>query len=47
MPFKRCQRNKKKGWKWGDGGTCYTGSSGKAKATKQMKAIMASKSRKG
>lgn len=47
MPFKKCQRKGKSGWKYGDSGTCYTGKGGKAKATKQMRAIKASQSRKG
>lgn len=41
MPIKPCQKNNKKGWKWGSG-TCYTGKGGKEKAKKQMKAIYAS-----
>jgi hypothetical protein len=39
----RCQKNGKKGWKWGPEGTCYTGPRGKAKALIQAKAIQARK----
>lgn len=41
MPIKRCQKDGKSGWKFGDSGTCYTGPSGKAKAQKQAKAMFA------
>lgn len=39
MPLKRCQRNGKKGWKWGDSGKCYIGPGAKQKAIKQGIAI--------
>lgn len=42
MPVKRCQKNGKKGWKWGDSGTCYVGSDAKSKAEKQGRAAYAS-----
>jgi len=42
MPLKRCQKNKKKGWKFGDSGKCYTGKGAKARAKKQGRAIKAS-----
>ena len=41
MPIKKCQKDGKSGWKFGDSGTCYTGPSGKAKAQKQAKAMFA------
>lgn len=47
MPIKPCQRNKKKGWKWGDNGKCYIGKNAKTLAKRQMRAIKASKSNKG
>lgn len=43
MPVKRCTKGGKKGWKWGNKGTCYLGPSGKAKAEKQGRAIEANK----
>lgn len=43
MPLKRCQKDGKKGWKWGDSGKCYTGKDGKAKAQRQARAIEANK----
>lgn len=39
MPIKKCQKDGKSGWKFGDSGTCYTGPFGKAKAQKQAKAM--------
>ncbi len=36
MPLKRCGKN---GWKWGDGGKCYTGKDAKKQAIKQGIAI--------
>lgn len=41
MPIKKCQKDGKSGWKFGDSGTCYIGPSGKAKAQKQAKAMFA------
>lgn len=35
----RCQKNKKKGYKWGKSGKCYTGKNAKAKALRQGRAI--------
>ena len=46
MPVKRCTKNGKKGWKWGDKGKCYTGKDAKAKAAKQGRAIKASQNKK-
>lgn len=39
MPLKRCSKNGKSGWKWGNHGACYTGKDGKKKAIKQGIAI--------
>lgn len=39
MPLKRCQKNGIDGWKYGDQGTCYTGSGAKKKAIRQGVAI--------
>jgi hypothetical protein len=39
MPLKKCTKDGKKGWKWGDSGACYTGRDGKRKAIKQGIAI--------
>jgi hypothetical protein len=39
----KCQEKGKAGWKWGEGGKCYTGPDGKAQAEKQGRAIEASK----
>lgn len=52
MPLKRCQHNKKLGYKWGDSGKCYVYTSNdkssrqkaKNKAKKQGRAIEVSKS---
>jgi hypothetical protein len=41
MPIKQCQRNNKKGVKYGDKGKCYLGKGGRSKALKQMRAIRA------
>jgi len=38
----RCQKDNEPGWKWGRGGTCFTGPDGKEKALKQAAAILAS-----
>lgn len=35
MPVGPCQSKKKKGYKYGDSGKCYTGSGAKKKAAKQ------------
>jgi hypothetical protein len=43
MPIKQCVINGKKGWKWGDEGTCYTGPTGKQDAIKQAIAIISAK----
>ena len=42
MPIKKCTKNGKCGYKWGNSGKCYTGKQGKSKAKKQMRAIYAS-----
>jgi len=46
MPLKRCIKNGKQGWKWGDSGYCYTGANAREKASKQGRAIEASKHKK-
>lgn len=46
MPVGPCQSNKKKGYKYGGGGKCYTGSGAKKKAAKQWQAIEISRHRK-
>lgn len=46
MPVKRCQKDGKKGWKWGDNGKCYVGPNGKSRASRQGRAIEASKARR-
>lgn len=46
MPVMRCQKNGKRGYKWGKEGTCYIGSVAKAKAERQGRAIEASKRRR-
>jgi len=45
MPVKRCQSNKKPGYKWGDQGNCYTGKNARQKALRQGRAIHASQAR--
>jgi len=35
MPLKRCSADGVSGWKWGDGGKCYTGSNARKKALAQ------------
>ena len=39
MPIKRCQKDKKKGYKFGDSGKCYTDKKAKEKAKRQGRAI--------
>ncbi|MFZ7121765.1 MAG: hypothetical protein ACOWWH_12565 [Eubacteriaceae bacterium] len=39
MPVKKCTNKGKTGYKWGNMGKCYTGTSAKAKAAKQGIAI--------
>ena len=39
MPLKRCTKDGKSGWKYGDEGACYTGPDAKKKAIKQGLAI--------
>lgn len=46
MPLKRCTKDGKSGWKWGDAGTCYTGPNAKEQAMKQGRAVEASKARR-
>jgi hypothetical protein len=41
MPVKRCTKNGRAGYKWGDRGTCYTGTGAKARATAQGRAAYA------
>lgn len=45
MPLKKCTKNGKLGWKWGDSGKCYTGKNAKEKAKEQGRAIEATKSK--
>ncbi len=42
MPVQRCQKNGRKGWKFGSSGTCYVGQGAKSKAKRQGRAIRAS-----
>jgi hypothetical protein len=42
MPLMRCQKNGRKGWKWGTNGTCYIGQGAREKAAKQGRAIKVS-----
>lgn len=43
MPIMKCQADGKDGYKYGENGTCYTGSDARMKAAKQGRAIEASK----
>lgn len=43
MPVKRCQRDGKPGWKWGDQGYCYIGSDARERALAQGRAIQANR----
>ena len=43
MPVKKCSSSGKSGYKYGNSGKCYTGSSAKSKASKQGRAIQANK----
>lgn len=45
MPVKECQRNGKKGYKWGDQGYCYIGEDAYDKALAQGRAIEANKNK--
>lgn len=47
MPLMRCQKDGKKGWKWGKSGHCYTGENAKEKAKEQGRAIKARETSKG
>ncbi len=42
MPVQRCQKNGRRGWKWGSTGTCYVGRGAKARAERQGRAVRAS-----
>lgn len=42
MPIKKCTKGGKKGHKFGDSGTCYTGKDSEEKAKRQMRAIFKS-----
>jgi len=46
MPIQKCQKNKKKGFKWGKEGKCYIGRGSLEKAKKQGRAISLSKARR-
>jgi hypothetical protein len=41
MPVKRCKKNGRAGYKWGDRGNCYTGPGAKARAERQGRAAYA------
>lgn len=45
MPIKKCQKDNKSGIKYGDFGTCYTGTKAREQALQQMKAIKASQTK--
>lgn len=47
MPIKRCTKDGKSGFKYGDSGHCYTGKGARAKAVKQAQAIKAGQARVG
>lgn len=47
MPIKKCTKDGKSGFKYGDSGTCYTGPGARKKAAKQGQAIEISKHAKG
>jgi hypothetical protein len=40
MPLKKCSKDGKSGWKFGDQGACYTGRDGRKQAIKQGLAIL-------
>lgn len=42
----RCEKDNKKGWKWGESGTCYIGAKARERALDQGRAIQASKNAK-
>jgi hypothetical protein len=42
MPVQRCQKNGRRGYKFGSQGACYVGRGAKAKAERQGRAIRAS-----
>lgn len=46
MPVKKCKKDGKSGYKWGDSGACFTGSGGRERARKQGIAIESSKNKK-
>lgn len=46
MPLMRCQKNGKRGWKWGKSGKCYIGKGAKAKAKRQGRAAKRSQSKR-
>ena len=45
MPLKKCAKNGKSGWKFGDSGKCFTGPGAREKARKQGAAIKISESK--
>lgn len=47
MPLMRCQKNGKKGWKFGQGGSCFIGPGAREKARKQGVAIKISQQKRG
>ena len=42
MPVIRCSVNGEPGWKWGEGGKCYTGPDGRQQAEAQGRAVRVS-----
>ena len=46
MPLKKCTKNGKSGWQWGDQ-SCFTGPGAREKARKQGVAIKISQQKKG
>ena len=46
MPIQKCQKDKKKGFKFGKKGKCYTGRGAEDKAKKQGRAIKRNQNKK-
>ena len=46
MLLTRCFVDNKKGWKWGESGTCYTGKNARQQALAQRNAVVAKKEKK-
>lgn len=45
MPLTECQKDGKPGWKWGENGTCFTGTNAKARARAVGRAIHAQRAK--